>query len=251
MPWFEVRDLVKKYPLEGKQVHALNGISFDLDRGDFVAIVGRSGSGKTTLLRILAGLVHKSSGSLFLDGEELQDGDYYRVGMVFQEPRLMPWLTVEKNILFPFLNGNKKDLPIARAQQLLEILGLTAFKNAYPSQLSGGMAQRVALGRMLCYDPELILMDEPLSALDYFTRRSLQEEILHLHKQGGKTMLLVTHDVEEAILLSKRIFILDEGRLIDSIHVDLPYPRNRSSQGFFSLWERILSLIEKGTQGES
>ena len=94
-------------------------------------------------------------------------------------------------------------------------------------------------------------MDEPLSALDYFTRRSLQEEILHLHKQGGKTMLLVTHDVEEAILLSKRIFILDEGRLIDSIHVDLPYPRNRSSQGFFSLWERILSLIEKGTQGES
>ena len=250
MPWFEVRDLVKKYPLEGKQVHALNKISFDLNRGDFVAIVGRSGSGKTTLLRILAGLLRKSSGSLFINGKELQDGDSYRVGMVFQEPRLMPWLTVEKNILFPFLNGSKKDFPRERAQHLLEVLGLTAFKNAYPSQLSGGMAQRVALGRMLCYDPELVLMDEPLSALDYFTRRSLQEEILHLHEQGGKTMLLVTHDVEEAILLSKRIFILDKGYLIDSVSVDLPHPRSRSSKGFFTLWERILSLIEQGAHAE-
>ena len=250
MPWFEVRDLVKKYPLEGEQVHALNKISFDLNRGDFVAIVGRSGSGKTTLLRILAGLLRKSSGSLFINGKELQDGDSYRVGMVFQEPRLMPWLTVEKNILFPFLNGSKKDFPRERAQHLLEVLGLTAFKNAYPSQLSGGMAQRVALGRMLCYDPELVLMDEPLSALDYFTRRSLQEEILHLHEQGGKTMLLVTHDVEEAILLSKRIFILDKGYLIDSVSVDLPHPRSRSSKGFFTLWERILSLIEQGAHTE-
>lgn len=250
MPWFEVRDLVKKYPLEGEQVHALNKISFDLNRGDFVAIVGRSGSGKTTLLRILAGLLRKSSGSLFINGKELQDGDSYRVGMVFQEPRLMPWLTVEKNILFPFLNGSKKDFPRERAQHLLEVLGLTAFKNAYPSQLSGGMAQRVALGRMLCYDPELVLMDEPLSALDYFTRRSLQEEILHLHEQGGKTMLLVTHDVEEAILLSKRIFILDKGYLIDSVSVDLPHPRSRSSKGFFTLWERILSLIEQGAYAE-
>lgn len=250
MPWFEVRDLVKKYPLEGEQVHALNKISFDLNRGDFVAIVGRSGSGKTTLLRILAGLLRKSSGSLFINGKELQDGDSYRVGMVFQEPRLMPWLTVEKNILFPFLNGSKKDFPRERAQHLLEVLGLTAFKNAYPSQLSGGMAQRVALGRMLCYDPELVLMDEPLSALDYFTRRSLQEEILHLHEQGGKTMLLVTHDVEEAILLSKRIFILDKGYLIDSVSVDLPHPRSRSSKGFFTLWERILSLIEQGAHAE-
>ena len=250
MPWFEVRDLVKKYPLEGEQVHALNKISFDLNRGDFVAIVGRSGSGKTTLLRILAGLLRKSSGSLFINGKELQDGDSYRVGMVFQEPRLMPWLTVEKNILFPFLNGSKKDFPRERAQHLLEVLGLTAFKNAYPSQLSGGMAQRVALGRMLCYDPELVLMDEPLSALDYFTRRSLQEEILHLHEQGGKTMLLVTHDVEEAILLSKRIFILDKGYLIESVSVDLPHPRSRSSKGFFTLWERILSLIEQGAHAE-
>ena len=250
MPWFEVRDLVKNYPFEGNQVHALNSVSFDLDRGDFVAIVGRSGSGKTTLLRVLAGLIRKSSGNLFLDGKELQEGDYYRVGMVFQEPRLMPWLTVEKNILFPFLKGSKKDLPIERAQQLLDVLGLAGFKNAYPSQLSGGMAQRVALGRMLCYDPELILMDEPLGALDYFTRRSLQKEILQLHAQGGKTMLLVTHDVEEALLLSKRIFVLDEGRLIDSINVDLPHPRNRSSKGFFSLWERILSLIEKGVHVE-
>lgn len=250
MPWFEVKNLVKKYPLEGKQVHALNGVSFDLDRGDFVAIVGRSGSGKTTLLRILAGLVRESSGDIILDGRELRGRDDYRVGMVFQEPRLMPWLTVEKNILFPFLKGSKRDLPLEKARQLLDILGLTEFRNAYPSQLSGGMAQRVALGRALCYDPELILMDEPLGALDYFTRRSLQEEILRLHAQGGRTILLVTHDVEEALLLSRRVFVLDEGRLLDSVTVDLPHPRSRKSQGFFTLWERILSSIERGAQAE-
>lgn len=241
MPWFEARHLRKEYMLDGRTTVALDDFSMSLERGDFVGIVGRSGSGKTTLLRLIAGLLEKTSGEVaFAENEPA------RIGMVFQEPRLMPWLTVEKNILFAFLDKRREDIPYSKADSLLELLGLTAYRNAYPAQLSGGMAQRVALGRALCYEPDLILMDEPLGALDYFTRKSLREEILKLHLSEKRTILFVTHDVEEAIILSKKIIVLKGGRLLCELPVDLPYPRTKTTPGFANLLESILSLITAG-----
>ncbi|MDL2263720.1 ABC transporter ATP-binding protein [Synergistaceae bacterium OttesenSCG-928-I11] len=241
MAWLEIRNLRKEYPLEKKTTIALDDFSLSVEKGDFVGIVGRSGSGKTTLLRLLSGLLKRTSGEIvYRDGEEA------KIGMVFQEPRLMPWLTVEKNILFAYLKDKKKRLPHKQSEALLDLLGLGEYKNAYPSQLSGGMAQRVALGRALCYEPELILMDEPLGALDYFTRKALQDEILKLHFLQKKTILFVTHDVEEALTLSRRIVVLEGGRLIREIPVDMPYPRRQSDPKFAKTLDLILSLIVGG-----
>lgn len=248
MPWFEARNLRKVYPLGDGESVALDDFSLDAERGDFVGIVGRSGSGKTTFLRIVAGLLRRSGGELRLDGREIAkeaDGTEEKIGIVFQEPRLMPWLTIEKNILFAFLKYPRREQPIQMAGELLAMLGLSAYKDAYPSQLSGGMAQRVALGRVLCYGPELILMDEPLGALDYFTRKSLQDEILKLYASEGKTILFVTHDVEEALILSRRVIVLEQGRLLREIPVEIDYPRKRTDPRFAALLEEILSLISK------
>lgn len=237
MPWFETINLKKEYVIDGKSTVALDDFSMSVEKGDFVGIVGRSGSGKTTLLRLISGLTPKTSGDIVC-GES-----FGRIGTVFQEPRLMPWLTVEENVLFAFLGNAKKNIPYARADALLEMLGLATYRNAYPVQLSGGMAQRVAIGRALCYEPELILMDEPLGALDYFTRKSLRDEILRLYFSEGKTVLFVTHDVEEALTLSKKIVVLEKGRLLEEIPVDLPYPRKKTTPEFARLLDSILSLI--------
>jgi sulfonate transport system ATP-binding protein len=250
--WFAAKNLSKSYLLgspaegangDGLSVLALDSVSLSAERGDFIAIVGRSGSGKTTFLRLVAGLTEKSGGEIVYD-----DGAQPppRIGVVFQEPRLMPWLTVEGNILFAFLQDRNFERHRKRARELLRMLGLTDCADAYPDQLSGGMAQRVALGRALCYEPELILMDEPLGALDYFTRRSLQEEILKFcltPGKTGKTIFFVTHDVEEALILSRRIVVLERGRLVSEIQVDLPYPRKRTSPEFTALLEKVLSVI--------
>jgi ABC-type nitrate/sulfonate/bicarbonate transport system ATPase subunit len=163
--------------------------------------------------------------------------------MVFQEPRLMPWLTVLENVVFPYKPEGRKNVPYERACELLETLGLRDYQNAYPGQLSGGMAQRVSLGRALCHDPELILMDEPLGSLDYFTRISLRDAILKIYKRENKTILLVTHDVDEAVALSRRIVILDGGRVKRHFDVDLDYPRKRTDPKFAAIVEGILESI--------
>ncbi|MDR1916828.1 MAG: ABC transporter ATP-binding protein [Synergistaceae bacterium] len=238
MAWFEAKNIRREYRLGNSVNVALDGFSLLADKGDFVSIVGRSGSGKTTFLRIVAGLITQTAGEIVY-GEDPPP----RIGVVFQEPRLMPWLTVEQNVLFAFLKGAKRDIPFARAASLLEMLGLSDYRRAYPNQLSGGMAQRVALGRALCYEPELILMDEPLGSLDYFTRRTLQEEILKLYLLEKKTIFLVTHDVDEAVALSRRVIIADSGRIIGEIPVGLAYPRHRADPEFASLVEHILSHI--------
>lgn len=195
MAWLEARSLRKEFPLAGSLKVALDDFSLSVGREDFVGIVGRSGSGKTTFLRIVAGLLEMTSGELSFEGDpEGEEGGTTRpkIGMVFQEPRLLPWLSVRENVLFAFLNDPKPTQPRERADALIEMLGLGGYEKAYPSQLSGGMAQRVALGRALCYEPEMILMDEPLGALDYFTRSALRDEILGIYLSGGKTILLVT-----------------------------------------------------------
>jgi len=205
--------------------------------------VGRSGCGKTTLLRVLCGLEEKSQGQIYYtDGKGQNMTSKPKISMVFQEPRLMPWLTVAENIAFSMRKENAA-VKRHKVDKYLDILGLTRFKNAYPHQISGGMAQRVALGRTLCYDPEIILMDEPLGALDAFTRQNLQDEIVRLFINDEKTVIFVTHDVDEAILLGQKVVILERGKVKKQIHVDLPYPRRRDSEKFFKYRQEILKAI--------
>jgi sulfonate transport system ATP-binding protein len=230
-----IRKLKKTYEIKGKKFEALKGIDLDIEGGSFVTVVGKSGCGKTTLLRILCGLEEKTAGDLGLDPS--------KASIVFQEPRLMPWLTVRQNMGFPLIRSGDSQEAERTVDRCLDMLGLQGFSDAYPSQISGGMAQRVALGRTLCYDPELILMDEPLGALDAFNRRKLQNDLVDIFLRYRKTIVFVTHDVEEAIYLGQKIVVMDEGKVLKELPVDMAYPRDAKSREFFGLREEILSLI--------
>lgn len=239
-----LKGLCKEYPLHQRQVPALVNVDLAVAGGSFVTIVGRSGCGKTTLLRIIAGLESRSGGEIILDPPDA------RVGMVFQEPRLMPWLMVEQNMALAMPSGGEREVIGQTVRQYLEILGLTPFRQAYPAQLSSGMAQRVALGRALCYNSDIILMDEPLSALDAFTRRHLQEELLSIFQQHNKTILFVTHDVDEALIMGQRVLVMDGGRIIGDYPVAFPYPRTVGSEPFFRLRENLLQAITGNSPGK-
>lgn len=218
----ELRDIGKQYQVGHRDVTALSGIDLSLGRGSFTTVVGRSGCGKTTLLRILAGLSEPSHGTMTTSGA----GAKLKVGVVFQEPRLMPWLTVFDNIAFG-LKGRHDGADIeARCGAILDLVGLRPFRDALPAQLSGGMAQRVALGRALVLEPDLLLLDEPFAALDAFTRRSMQNELIAIWQKRGATVVFVTHDVEEAVVLGQTVVELAHGRMAGQDRVDLPYPRD-------------------------
>ena len=227
----------KNYELDGRIVSALTNIDLTVETGKFVTIVGRSGCGKTTLLRLIARLEGKSSGQINFT---LPDA---KVGLVFQEPRLMPWLTVEQNMAFSLLGEQDSCTVKQTVEYYLKLLSLDAFKNAYPSQISGGMAQRTALGRALCYNPDLILLDEPLGALDAFTRTNLQNELINIFLLAKKTFLLVTHDVDEAVLLGQRVIVMNEGRITEDFAVELEYPRDTSSREFYDIRTKVLQAI--------
>jgi len=230
-----IKDLSKEYKIKGKKVQALKDINLQIEQGSFVTVVGKSGCGKTTLLRILSGLEDKTKGEINFNSP--------KVSIIFQEPRLMPWLTVKQNLGFSLINNKDKSATEKNVNKYLEMLGLTEFKDAYPSQISGGMAQRTAFGRTLCYNPDLILMDEPLGALDAFNRRKLQKDLIDIFVRNKKTIIFVTHDVDEAIYLGQKIVVMDQGRIIKEFSVELPYPRKTSNEDFFKLREEILSLI--------
>ena len=244
MSWLRIENLKKTYALEDMKVEALRGIDLEIEEGGFIVIVGRSGSGKTTLLRILAGLEQETEGRIIFKGNVCDKEDPLPVGMVFQEPRLLPWLSVESNLLFPFLPGGEAKKLHSKALGLLNMLGLEGYQNAMPDQLSGGMAQRVALGRALSCDPEIVLLDEPLGALDYFTRRALQRELANIYMKGGKTFLMVTHDVGEALRLGTRVLVLKKGMIDASINVPLEYPRVRNCHQFQSLLDDVLTALD-------
>ncbi len=251
MAGVRIEQLSKYYTIHHEQIQALAEINLTIPDGSFVTLVGKSGCGKTTLLRLLCGLEQPSRGQItFLDQQQQVVPGKGRVSIVFQEPRLMPWLTVEQNMALPLFKEKDRERVNQTVAHFLDLLGLKKFKDAYPAQISGGMAQRVALGRTLCYDPDVILMDEPLGALDAFTRKNLQAELVDIFQTQKKTIVFVTHDVDEAVFLGQRVVILEGGKILEDVAVSLSYPRNSLQPEFFQIREKILTVVmgEKPTR---
>lgn len=223
---------------------ALENINLDINPGDFVAIVGASGCGKSTMLRMIAGLETPTIGSVICDGEEIK-GTHESRGLVFQDHALFPWLTVWDNILFGLKSTGMTKEKLELAEKLIQVVGLENFKKSYPYQLSGGMSQRVALVRALANEPKVLLLDEPLGALDAFTRMNIQDALINLWKERKSTMILITHDVDEAIYLAQRVIVMSPrpGRIVDDIKIEMGYPRNRSHSVFVQYRNDILRKL--------
>jgi len=232
----EIVDLGKRF---ANGVTALGPLDLFVGRGEIVGVVGTSGCGKSTLLRIIGGLEPATGGSVRIDGEPVR-GPRPEIGIVFQEPRLMPWLSVAGNVTFG-LDGVPRARRKALADAALAKVGLTRFAQALPRELSGGMAQRVALARALVTAPEILLLDEPFSALDAFTRIRLQDELLRLWAIDRPTLLFVTHDIEESLVLSDRVVVMraKPGRIHAQYRIDLPRPRRRTEPAF-QRWKEML-----------
>ena len=249
----DIRHLNKQFIVRGALFQALENVSVSIKPGEFVTIVGASGCGKSTLLRLLIGLDDAYEGDILLDGKRIAGTSLDR-GIVFQEHRLFPWLTVEKNIEVGLLNNTRFSDKEKKAsvKEHIELVGLKGFESVYPHQLSGGMSQRVAIARALVNRPEVLLLDEPLSALDAFTRHYLQDELLRIAGEENITIILVTHDVEEAIYLADRVVVMQPkpGRIKRVIDVDLPRPRQRNSVEFGRFEDDLLSDISAGQRPE-
>jgi NitT/TauT family transport system ATP-binding protein len=217
---------------DGQSIHALKEVNLDIANGEFISIVGPSGCGKTTLLKILAGILQRTTGDVTIEGKSLK-GPSAQIGVVFQAPVLLPWRTVLQNVMVP-VEVQKRDRKTyeQRARTLLAMVGLTGFEGKYPSELSGGMQQRVGICRALVHDPSFLLMDEPFGALDAMTRETMNEELQRIWAESRKTILLVTHSIPEAVYLADRVVVMTPrpGRIVDVIPVDLPRPRTLSMQ---------------------
>ena len=227
----------------GSRRLVLDDISLNIQPGEFISIVGSSGCGKSTLLRMVLGLDTTDQGTI-TQGEEIIRGPGLDRGIVFQDHRLFPWLTVAQNIAVGLKNAPLSDAEKARrVASHLEMVGLQGFSGAWPHELSGGMAQRVAIARALVNRPRILLLDEPLGALDAFTRQRLQGELQNVWQQEKITMILVTHDVDEAVWLSDKVVVMEAnpGRIRRIVKVDLPRPRNRSQGDFLALRDDILA----------
>ncbi len=242
-----VREVSKTFPTLDQadaRTHALDRVSLSVTAGEMISFLGPSGCGKSTLLRLITGLDFPDSGDLFV-GDERITGPSAERGLVFQDPNLFPWLTVRRNIEAGLVARKVLREKRGEVDDFMRLVGLSEFANAYPHHLSGGMAQRVALARALINHPKVLLLDEPLGALDAFTRMRMQDEVLRLWEARGTTMLFVTHDIDEAIYMSDRIVLMTPrpGRIDRILEVSLDRPRQRSSQEFLRLRGDILELL--------
>ena len=220
-------------------VTALQDISFAMQRGEFLCIVGQSGCGKSTLLRIMAGIDPIHEGTVKINGKPVIRPDKSR-GVVFQEPRLLDWLNVNQNVGFP-LSGMSKAEKAVLVAEYVSLVGLSDFKNSYPRELSGGMAQRVSIARALVNQPEVLFMDEPFGALDYMTKINMQNELLKIRSNNTMTVIFVTHDIDEAVYLSDKILVMSKnpGKIKKIIPNDQDFPRDRNSESFFKIRKQV------------
>jgi NitT/TauT family transport system ATP-binding protein len=230
-------------------LHVLRDLDFEVNEHEFVAIVGPSGCGKTTLLRTIAGIEVPDAGAVLIDGHPIKGPGADR-GFVFQQDSLLPWRTIWKNLVFGLeVNGRLTEANVAKAKKLLKLVGLSGFEQYYPNQISGGMRQRVNLARALALNPEVLIMDEPFSALDAQTREVMQLELLRIWQHGRKTVLFITHQIDEAVFLADRIVVLGRrpGRVKEIIPIDLPRPRDLSvkrTAAFGAYVDQVWNLIE-------
>ena len=242
-----LREVTKTFPAPDDPLNrrlALASVSLAIEAGELVSIVGPSGCGKSTLLRLIAGLDAPDSGELLVDAAPITGPSAHR-GLVFQDPSLFPWLTVRRNIQAGLVARGVLGAQRHEVGEFMRLVGLEGFENAYPHHLSGGMAQRAALARALINHPKVLLLDEPLGALDAFTRMRMQDEVIRLLHTRRTTSLLVTHDIDEAIYMSDRIVIMTPrpGRIDEIIPIALPRPRNRASSEFLHLRSDILQML--------
>ena len=220
--------------VDGKKHDVLHDVNAFLPQNSINVILGKSGCGKTTFLRILANLEQYDQGEVVMNSDE-------KISFVFQEPRLMPWLSVAKNITFGL---EKQNINVEEIEELMNLVGLKKFEKAYPHQLSGGMQQRVALARALAYDPSIILMDEPFAALDYFTREAMQKELIRIYQLKKKSIIFVTHSIEEAIAIGQNIFVFNEGRVHAQFNLEqYEYPRDVLSPTLIEIKKEILKKL--------
>jgi sulfonate transport system ATP-binding protein len=226
-------------------VQALQDLTLQVAPGEILAIVGGSGCGKSTALRVISGLDRPTRGRVVLDGEDILE-PHEKIGIIFQEPRLLPWLTVAGNVGFGIAHLPRPERD-RRVRRTLEKVGLSDKAGAWPRELSGGQAQRVAIARALVAQPEVLLLDEPFSALDAFTRADLQDHLLQLWADQKPTLVVVTHDVDEAVVLADRIIVMrpHPGRLHEEITAKLPRPRDRQSTAFVSIKRRVLAALDR------
>ncbi len=248
----ELKHVGKVFPLENSEMRALSDINVDIKKGEFISIVGASGCGKSTLLKMIIGLEGVTEGEIILnEGVQAETKDIL-VGMAFQEARLFPWLTVEKNIEFGITSKLNKKEKQESVKKMIKLVGLEGFEKAIPKQLSGGMQQRVSIARALVNSPDILLLDEPFGALDALTRITMQNEVLKIWEAERKTMILVTHDIDEAIFLSDRIIVLSSrpGEIKEIIPVNMFRPRDRSSSDFIKIRQKIYKEFFKGSDIE-
>lgn len=249
-PVYELRGVSKTYVL--RNVHALDDIDLQLAKGSFSAVIGSSGCGKSTLLKIMAGLVPPTRGSVVLAGKPVT-GPRRDIGMMFQQATLFPWRTTIENIVLPIEIRDGRKAARARhdsARQLLDLVGLTGFENVYPNELSGGMAQRAAICRMLITEPAVLLLDEPFSALDELTREFMNMELQRICIDQEATAFLVTHSIQEAVILSDVVYVMSPrpGRIVEAVNIDLPRPRTLdmlSTAHFGAIVQAIRDRLDK------
>ncbi|SDB26931.1 ABC transporter ATP-binding protein [Eubacterium oxidoreducens] len=237
----EVENVERIYKDEDKETLALKNVNFKIEEGEFVSIIGASGCGKTTLLRMIAGLDQIEKGNIRLRGEAVGKNNQ-QIGYVFQQGSLFEWLTVEQNIAYGLKASGQYKQKNQLVKEYITLTGLTGFEDVYPHQISGGMAQRVAIARALVNSPDILLLDEPMGALDSFTRANLQDKLLEIKHKNKITMLLVTHDIDEAIYLSDKIIIMTPrpGKISEIMNIKIAHPRNRSGSEFVTIRNKLM-----------